>query len=515
MRFCRALSYHTGFQNFVVGLIVLNTIAMMFESYPMDPKLEERLDDLNVYLTIAFACEMLLKLGADGIEEYVSDAFNRFDGLVVIVSVADLIVSYLHIDLGLNASVLRAFRLLRVFRLVRSWKNLRMVLQAMMNAVGKLFDLFILLLLLIFIFSLLGMSLFGGAYTADNGWTEGEPPRTNFDSMIGSMLTVFVVISGENWNDVWSQTSSVVGQWCAPYFVVLVVLGNYVVLNLFVAILLGGFSDLEPEEAKGDGDDDSEEAARWRARAARATEACARARRPPTRRPPPACSAHPRRTCRRLRGVVAAAVAAEAGASARSLRASSRRDTTRIRAATSPTCSGRPSRPRRVGAARRGRCPAARMATASSRRSCPRRCGYRHQRTAGVGRGRPTRATRARWCRWAQPTPRLRRRLAPGLAPLAGASDLRHIGAALRAVSTVAPRLGRDRAVTLRGHRPIGSGGRPVVRLRARLPLAHQPDPPPRARHHRIPHRRHVHLLRQLHRAAHPLLVGLHGARGL
>ena len=70
VRFCRALSYHTGFQNFVVGLIVLNTIAMMFESYPMDPKLEERLDDLNVYLTIAFACEMLLKLGADGIEEW-------------------------------------------------------------------------------------------------------------------------------------------------------------------------------------------------------------------------------------------------------------------------------------------------------------------------------------------------------------------------------------------------------------------------------------------------------------
>ena len=54
------------------------------------------------------------------------------------------------------------------------------------------------------------------------------------------MLTVFVIISGENWNDVWSDTERAVGAQCAPFFVALVVLGNYVVLNLFVAILLGG-----------------------------------------------------------------------------------------------------------------------------------------------------------------------------------------------------------------------------------------------------------------------------------
>ena len=70
----------------------------------------------------------------------------------------------------------------------------------------------------------------------------GQPPRTNFDSIADSMLTVFVVISGENWNDVWADTAAAVGMWSAPYFVLLVVVGNYIVLNLFVAILLGGFS---------------------------------------------------------------------------------------------------------------------------------------------------------------------------------------------------------------------------------------------------------------------------------
>ena len=83
-----------------------------------------------VYLTLAFAGEMLLKLFGEGLASYVSDDFNKFDGAVVVISVLDLVANQLQIDIGLNANVLRAFRLLRVFKLVRSWKNLRIVLQA-------------------------------------------------------------------------------------------------------------------------------------------------------------------------------------------------------------------------------------------------------------------------------------------------------------------------------------------------------------------------------------------------
>ena len=67
-------------------------------------------------------------------------------------------------------------------------------------------------------------------------------PRTNFDSISKAMTTVFVVVSGENWNDVWADTKAAVGSWVAPYFILLVVMGNFVVLNLFVAILFDGFS---------------------------------------------------------------------------------------------------------------------------------------------------------------------------------------------------------------------------------------------------------------------------------
>ena len=248
---CLAITEHGLFQSGIIGLIVINTGLMALEKYPMDPHLEARLEVLNVYLTLAFAGEMVLKLLAEGVSAYLADSFNRFDGFVVTVSLLDLAATQLHVDIGLNTNVLRAFRLLRVFKLVRSWTNLRVVLQAMLNAVSELSNLFILLLLIIFIFALLGMSLFGNAFSVEKGFD--EPPRANFDSIAFSMLTTFIVIAGENWNDVWTDTEQAFGQSCAPFFVTLVVLGNYVVLNLFVAILLGGFTATEEDDEAASG----------------------------------------------------------------------------------------------------------------------------------------------------------------------------------------------------------------------------------------------------------------------
>ena len=240
----QALVDSPSFQSFIVLLILLNTVAMMLEQYPMDVTLLTQLSDLNLLLTLAFTAEMVLKLLADGCAGYFGDAFNRFDAVVVTLSLIDLAIVYYDIDLGVNVSVLRAMRLMRVFKLARSWATLRRVMEGILSSIGQLANLFLLMLLLIFVFALFGMHVFGGAFTPEVGFD--EPPRTNFDTIGDAMLTVFVVVSGENWNDVWSSSAAAVGYWCAPYFVLLVITGNYVVLNLFVAILLGGFTtDIE------------------------------------------------------------------------------------------------------------------------------------------------------------------------------------------------------------------------------------------------------------------------------
>ena len=85
-------------------------------------------------------------------------------------------------------------------------------------------------------------------------WFEAVPARLSFDDFFGAMTTVFVILSNENWNavmyDCWRATD-----WSAAlYFVLLIMLGTFVMMNLFLAILLNNFSDLKPNNG---GDDDA------------------------------------------------------------------------------------------------------------------------------------------------------------------------------------------------------------------------------------------------------------------
>ena len=237
-RCCAAIVNAGCFTPFITGLIVLNTVLMMCEYHGMSQQLSDFLESANLVLTVAFAGEMLLKLCGLGPAAYWSDPFNRFDAVVVVSSLVEVAMDTLHLELGINPSFLRAFRLMRVFKLARSWSGLRSILGCVMRSLEAVLQLLALFALLLFIFALLGVQLFGLSFTPESGFD--EVPRTNYDSTPQAMMTVFVVMSGENWNDVWSDTKLAVGAWSSAYYVLMVVVGNYVVLNLFVAILLSG-----------------------------------------------------------------------------------------------------------------------------------------------------------------------------------------------------------------------------------------------------------------------------------
>ena len=252
-RCCAAIVNASCFTPFITGLIVVNTVLMMCEYHGMSKQLADFLESANLLLTMCFLGEMLLKLFGLGPAEYWSDPFNRFDAVVVVSSLLEVAMDTLHLELGLNPSFLRAFRLMRVFKLARSWSGLRSILSCVLRSLEAVLQLLALFALILFIFALLGVQLFGLAFTPENGFD--EVPRTNYDTTAQAMMTVFVVMSGENWNDVWSDTKLAVGAWSAAYYVLMVVVGNYVVLNLFVAILLSGLEadddeDLERKERK-------------------------------------------------------------------------------------------------------------------------------------------------------------------------------------------------------------------------------------------------------------------------
>ena len=231
------------------SLILLNLALLMCEHHPMQERYAQRLETANLAVVGCFTAELALKIFALGLPAFAADPFNRFDAFVVLTSFVDVVVWW-HAVLTsqpgvIDSQVLRSFRLLRAFRLLRSWSSLQRLLNALLSLATEFAYLMLLLGLILCIFALLGMQLFGGHYTPP---AFDELPRTNFDGISSAMLTVFIIACGEGWDAVWVDTAVAVGRWSYPFFVALVVLANYMLLNLVVALLIGSFEAVEAAE---------------------------------------------------------------------------------------------------------------------------------------------------------------------------------------------------------------------------------------------------------------------------
>jgi hypothetical protein len=191
----------------------------------------------NLVLTVLFIIEFLLKITGLGFQTYASDHFNKFDAAVVLISIIELLAA----GSG-SLSALRAFRILRVLKLIRSWTSLQHFLYTVYLTVLDLGNFSFIIFLAIFIFALLGMQLFGGKMC---GLDDGEVPRHNFDTLLWALVTVFQVLTGEDWNEVMYDGMAATSNASAFYFVCLLVIGNFLVLNLFIAILLTNFGQQE------------------------------------------------------------------------------------------------------------------------------------------------------------------------------------------------------------------------------------------------------------------------------
>jgi len=188
----------------------------------------------NSSLTCIFAVEMILKMVGLGIKAYVRDGFNDFDAIIVIVGLLEFL------NAGSKAlTVLRAFRLLRIFKIVKSWTTLKKLLQTVLNSFSSIANLGLLMFLLIFIYSLIGMQFFSGDIP-DN---EDNEFRFNFNTFGYSLITIFVMLTAENWNSILIQFIDKDGFAASIYFVSMIIFGNIMVLNLFLAILLSFISE--------------------------------------------------------------------------------------------------------------------------------------------------------------------------------------------------------------------------------------------------------------------------------
>uniref|UniRef100_A0A8C7C3N9 Sodium channel protein n=2 Tax=Oncorhynchus TaxID=8016 RepID=A0A8C7C3N9_ONCKI len=231
--------------------IVLNTLFMAMEHYPMTPRFDETLSVGNLVFTGIFAGEMFAKLAAMDPYYYFQEGWNCFDSFIVTLSLVELVLADIE-----GLSVLRSFRLLRVFKLAKSWPTLNMLIKIIHSSVGALGNLTLVLALIVFIFAVVGMQLFGKNYKdcVCKIAISCKLPRWHMNDFFHSFLMVFRVLCGEWIESMW-DCMEVAGQnMCMIVFLMVMVIGNLVVLNLFLALLLSSFSadNLAPSDDDGE-----------------------------------------------------------------------------------------------------------------------------------------------------------------------------------------------------------------------------------------------------------------------
>ncbi|XP_029940538.1 voltage-dependent N-type calcium channel subunit alpha-1B isoform X2 [Salarias fasciatus] len=243
--FIRRMVKAQSFYWIVLCLVGLNTLCVAIVHYDQPEWLTTALYTAEFVFLGLFLTEMSLKMYGLGARNYFHSSFNCFDFGVIVGSIFEVIWDMIKPGASFGISVLRALRLLRIFKVTKYWNSLRNLVVSLLNSMKSIISLLFLLFLFIVVFALLGMQLFGGQFNF-----EDETPTTNFDTFPAAILTVFQILTGEDWNAVMyhgikSQGGVHHGMFSSIYFIVLTLFGNYTLLNVFLAIAVDNLANAQ------------------------------------------------------------------------------------------------------------------------------------------------------------------------------------------------------------------------------------------------------------------------------
>uniref|UniRef100_A0A8C1Q3C9 Voltage-dependent calcium channel type A subunit alpha-1 n=1 Tax=Cyprinus carpio TaxID=7962 RepID=A0A8C1Q3C9_CYPCA len=239
----RMVKTHT-FYWIVLSLVALNTFCVAIVHHKQPQWLSSLLYYAEFLFMGLFLTEMFLKMYGLGPRLYLHSSFNCFDFGVIVGSIFEVLWGFFRPGTSFGISVLRALRLLRIFKITKYWASLRNLVVSLMNSMKSIISLLFLLFLFIVVFALLGMQLFGGRFIFE------DYTPTNFDTFPAAIMTVFQILTGEDWNEVMyngirSQGGVKSGMWSSIYFIVLTLFGNYTLLNVFLAIAVDNLANAQ------------------------------------------------------------------------------------------------------------------------------------------------------------------------------------------------------------------------------------------------------------------------------
>lgn len=231
---------HSIFDGVIMFFIVFNIIVLALAKEDADAIYNTVLDNLNLTFTAIFISEAILKLTALGPIGYFRNGWNQFDFFVVMASILDLIlqisgnsfISFLAVGPQL-ARVFRVLRVTRLFRLIKSFEGLQKLIETAIFSLPAMLNVSALLFLVFFIFSILGVFLFGTITSGD-----AIDEVNNFTDFHHAFQLLFRCASGEDWFKIMFDTMRGDQAYNCIFFLIFILIQQYVMLNLFILIIL-------------------------------------------------------------------------------------------------------------------------------------------------------------------------------------------------------------------------------------------------------------------------------------
>lgn len=211
-------------QQIIVGLIILNSVLIGLETSPSYMEaFGYYIDQIDRIILFIFVIEILLKLYGSRFE-FFKDGWNIFDSTIVLISITP--------SIGASFAVLRALRILRTLRLLKNIPKLKIIIESLLHSIPSIGWIGVLLIIVFYIFAIIGNNLFGAAYPE------------YFGSLMGSLFTLFQVMTLESWASGIARPIITSSPLASIYFVTFILLATYTTLNIFIAIVVNTMNEL-------------------------------------------------------------------------------------------------------------------------------------------------------------------------------------------------------------------------------------------------------------------------------
>jgi len=254
------------FNSVVTVVILINAVIFASDHYPSTTLFDSICEKINFFCSVFFFLDMALRMLALGVSTYFLNFFNCFDSVLVFLTVIEVCLSPPAFLLRSGVAhhqrfaALRTLRLLRLFKLAKQWKTMHTMFGKLLRTAVDMANFLALLFLFVYTASLVGMEFFASRYRFDEfgfkidfddpQWGNTSPPREHFDNLLFALITVFCILTLERWNvvmyDAWRATQQGAS---TLFFIMVILFGQFILLNLFLAIVLTHFIDGDEELA--------------------------------------------------------------------------------------------------------------------------------------------------------------------------------------------------------------------------------------------------------------------------